>query len=618
MSFAFKDDRAEKDIFVARAILASFVVVVLLLVLAGRMMFLQVSQHELYATKSENNRVQLKTVAPIRGLIFDRNGVLLAENLPSHSLTLVPERIKNIDKTLALIDTLVGLTEDEIRGFKKQVSQYRRPYEAIPLKYQLNEDQIAKLMVNAYFMPGVQVEAELMRHYPFGEELAHVLGYVGQINEKEKKRLDPIQYKATRHMGKIGVERYYEEVLHGKAGYQKVETNAQGRILNVLERQAPIPGHNLVLNIDVRLQHEAMKAFEGRRGSLVAMDPKTGGILAMVSSPSFDPNLFVNGISYKAYNGLRDSLDKPLFDRATRGQYPPGSTMKPFIGLGFLDAGVTNWQEEISDPGFYMLENDERVYRDWKRTGHGEHIDLRHAIIQSCDTYFYEMAFRTGIDKLQPFLQQFGFGQNTAFDVGNALPGLLPTREWKKRYRNRAWYAGDTLNLGLGQGFMLVTPLQLATATNVYAAKGQWQRAKLVQYVNNELLLEEEKPADVQIRNPQDWDKMNRAMEGVIKHYLGTAKGLQRDLKYTIAGKTGTAQIVGIKQNELYDSKALQERQRDHALFMTFAPVEDPQISVAVVVENGESAGGTAAPIARKVMDMYLNTPVTEGLTYGR
>ncbi len=616
MSFASKDARVEKDIFTKRAYLAGLFVFILLCVLAGRMVFLQVTQYELYASKSENNRVQLKTVEPIRGLIFDRNGVLLAENLPSHSLTIVPERVKDMQKTLGLIQALIGITDDERARFEKRVKSYRRPYEAIPLKFQLEEDEIAKIMVNDFFLPGVQVEAELVRHYPMGKDFAHVLGYVGQMNEAEKKRLDPIQYKITRRIGKIGIERYYEKELHGQVGYQKVETNAQGRILKVLEKQSSIPGKNLILNLDARLQRTAMEAFDGRRGSLVAMDPKTGGVLAMVSSPSFDPNLFVNGISYKDYNALRDSLDVPLFDRATRGQYPPGSTMKPFIGLGFLESGVTNWEEEIKDPGWYMLENDERVYRDWKRTGHGEHIHLRDAIIQSCDTYFYEMSFRTGIDNLHPFLAQFGFGQNTGLDIGNALPALLPGREWKKAYRGRSWYAGDTLNLALGQGFMLATPLQLATATSVYAARGEWHRAKLVQFIDGVAVQEENKPDNIVLKNPANWDEMDRAMEGVITHYQGTARSLKRNLNYRMAAKTGTAQVVGIKQNEEYDSEALLERQRDHALFVSFAPIKDPKIAVAAVVENGESAGKTAGPIAKKVTDRFLNDDRPKGIAY--
>ena len=616
MSFASKDARVEKDIFTKRAYLAGLFVFILLCVLAGRMVFLQVTQYELYASKSENNRVQLKTVEPIRGLIFDRNGVLLAENLPSHSLTIVPERVKDMQKTLGLIQALIGITDDERARFEKRVKSYRRPYEAIPLKFQLEEDEIAKIMVNDFFLPGVQVEAELVRHYPMGKDFAHVLGYVGQMNEAEKKRLDPIQYKITRRIGKIGIERYYEKELHGQVGYQKVETNAQGRILKVLEKQSSIPGKNLILNLDARLQRTAMEAFDGRRGSLVAMDPKTGGVLAMVSSPSFDPNLFVNGISYKDYNALRDSLDVPLFDRATRGQYPPGSTMKPFIGLGFLESGVTNWEEEIKDPGWYMLENDERVYRDWKRTGHGEHIHLRDAIIQSCDTYFYEMSFRTGIDNLHPFLAQFGFGQNTGLDIGNALPALLPDREWKKAYRGRSWYAGDTLNLALGQGFMLATPLQLATATSVYAARGEWHRAKLVQFIDGVEVQEKNKPDNIVLKNPANWDEMDRAMEGVITHYQGTARSLKRNLNYRMAAKTGTAQVVGIKQNEEYDSEALLERQRDHALFVSFAPIKDPKIAVAAVVENGESAGKTAGPIAKKVTDRFLNDDRPKGIAY--
>jgi penicillin-binding protein 2 len=608
MSFALKDDRLEKDIFAIRAILASVSVLLLVLVLAARMTYLQVVQHDLYASKSDNNRVQIQPVAPIRGLIFDRNGVLLAENLPSHSLTVVAERIENMDETLALIETLVGLTANEKTQFLSRVKDWRRPYEAIPLKFKLSEDAIAKLMVNNPFLTGVQVEAELIRHYPKGADFAHVLGYVGQINQREKNKLDPSRYKATRRMGKIGVERYYEDLLHGEPGYQKVETNAQGRVLKVLERKSPIPGKNLILNIDSELQKIAYDAFAGRRGSLVAIDPNTGGVLAMVSSPSFNPNLFVNGISHNEYNALRDSLDVPLFDRATRGQYPPGSTMKPFLGLAFLEAGVTNWSETIDDPGWYMLENDDRVYRDWKRTGHGDAINLRHAIIESCDTFFYEMSFRTGLDSLHPFLSKFGFGKNTSLDVANALPALLPTKDWKRQHRGLSWYAGDTLNLALGQGFMLATPLQLATATSVFAAKGKWNRSKLVRYIDGDELKEETKPADILIKNPNDWDRMGRAMEDVVKHYKGTARVLSKNLSYRFAAKTGTAQVVGIKQNELYDSEALAERQRDHALFVSYAPAEAPEIAIASVVENGESAGSTAGPIAKLVTDHYLKS----------
>lgn len=605
MSFELKDARLEKEIFKRRSLLASAVIVIMLGILAGRMFYLQITQFEVFATKSENNRVQLKPVSPIRGLIFDRNGELLAENLPTHSLTIVPERVDDMEHTLGLIDALVELSDEERNAFLKRVKQWRRPYEAIPVKYQLSEEAIAKLMVNTYFLSGVQVEAELIRHYPQGMNFAHVLGYVGQMNEKEKQKLDPVRYKATRRVGKNGIEKRYEDLLHGEVGYQKVETNAQGRVIKVLDREPPEPGHNLYLHLDARLQKTAVKAFKGRRGALVAMDPETGGILAMVSSPTYDPNLFVNGISHRDYSALRDSLDIPLFDRASRGQYPPGSTMKPFIGLSFLESGVTDWAEKVEDPGWYMLENDERVYRDWKRDGHG-HVNLRKAMIESCDTYFYEMSFRTGIDQISPFLAKFGFGQDTSMDVGNALSALLPTREWKKIHRGRSWYAGDTLNLGLGQGYMLATPLQLASAVSVFAQKGKWNRAKLVNYINENMNIEEDWVPDVQIKDPENWDRMALAMEDVITHPRGTARAINRNLKYRMAGKTGTAQIVGIKQNEEYDSEALEERQRDHALFIAYAPIEEPKIAVAVIVENGESAGLTAAPIAREVMDMHI------------
>lgn len=603
---AFRDVSAEKRLFRRRTWVLLILIVLLLLVLVSRMMYLQINLHEKYQHLSENNRVQLRPIAPNRGLIYDRNGILLAENIPSYSLTLVPERVTNLSATVSFLSDLLGLEDRHLEQFEKRKKLRRRPFEPIVLKYGLDESEIAKVLVNRSFLPGVDVDAQLIRHYPLGDSFAHVLGYVGRINQREQQRLDQDpdvkrQYSATRYIGKLGVEQFYESSLHGEVGYQKVETNARGRVLSVLEQTAPLPGEDLTLNIDARLQQLAQEKLANYRGALVAIDVNDGGILAMYSNPSYDPNLFVTGISHKNYAALRDSPDLPLFDRTRRGGYPPASTLKPFLGLAMLDAGVTNWKERINDEGWYQLENDERIYRDWKREGHGL-VDMHHAIVQSCDTYFYEMAVRTGIDRLSPFLGQFGFGYNASLDVNHAIKGILPNRAWKKRTQGFSWYAGDTVNLGIGQGYMVATPLQLASATATLASRGYLRPPSLLQMPDDPL---ETEPAVI-LKDDRDWDRMFKSMENVITGLHGTARRLQRNLQFPIAGKTGTAQVVGIKQDEEYDSEALNERLRDHALFIAFAPIDQPKIALAVVVENGESAGATAAPMAQAIINEYL------------
>lgn len=603
---SFRDKKAEKRLFRGRAIFMSIFILILLSVLGARIAFLQIVEHEKYKNLSENNRIQLRPIAPNRGLIYDRNGTLLAENIPSHSLTMVKERVVDVDKTLAYLKTLVTFTERDEEQFRKRLKYSRRPYEPVVIKYQLNEEEIAKVMVNRFYLPGIDVEARLIRHYPEGEISVHALGYVGRINEKEFQRLDKKQYSATKHIGKLGIERHYETDLHGEVGYQKVETNVRGRILRVIEQKDPVPGKNLVLHLDQRLQKASAKAMGDYRGAVVAIDVATGGILAQYSNPSYDPNSFVTGISHKEYSGLRKNPDLPLFNRAIRGQYPPASTLKPFLGLAFLNAKAVTWEDKVDDRGWYKLENDDRLYRDWKRTGHG-HVDLHDAMMESCDTYFYDGALKTTIDKISPFLAKFGFGKNMTFDVPNALSGLLPDREWKKKNRRRSWYAGDTLNLGIGQGYMLATPMQLATATAVLAAKGKWHTPRLMKNIDGAADAEHiETLDDVVLNDPKDWNKMFDAMEDVIIGPRGTGRALRYNLNFRIAGKTGTSQVVSIAQDAEYDSETMAERNRDHALFIAFAPVENPSIAIAVIVENGESAGRTAGPIAKAVMQEYL------------
>jgi len=597
---------AEQRLFRSRAIFMTIFIFILLSVLGSRIAFLQIVEHEKYKDLSENNRIQLRPIAPTRGLIFDRNGILLAENIPSYSLTLVKERVNDLDETLVYLRTLLDISERDEEQFRKRLKYSRRPYEPVVVKYKLDEKEIAKVMVNRFYLPGIDVEARLVRHYPEAETSVHALGYVGRINEKEAQRLDKKQYRATKHVGKLGIERRYENELHGQVGYQKVETNARGRILQVIEQVDPVPGKDLVLHLDQRLQQASAVAMKGYRGAVVAIDVATGGILAQYSNPSYNPNAFVTGISHKEYSGLRNNPDLPLFNRAIRGQYPPGSTLKPFLGLSFLEANAVTWQDKIKDEGWYQLANDERYYRDWKRKGHGT-VNLHHAIMESCDTYFYDAAYKTTVDYFSPFLAKFGFGRNMTYDIPNALSGLLPDREWKKKKRRRSWYAGDTLNLGIGQGFMLTTPMQLATATAMLAAKGKWHTPRLMDTLAGESQIDDDKAlADVILKDPENWDKMFKAMKAVITGPRGTARGLRRNLNFTMAAKTGTAQVVSIAQNEEYDSEALAERNRDHALFVAFAPVENPTIAIAVIVENGESAGRTAGPIAKAVMQEYL------------
>lgn len=611
----FKDPIRETRIFTFRAIIFWIVVVCLVLVLAGRVFYLQVLQHERYATASDKNRVLLQPIAPNRGLIFDTNGKLLAENRASQSLNIIIERVgEDLPDLLALIQSLILVKKSDLESFEKRRQQRRRPYEPVPLRGKLTEEEIAILAVNSYRLPGVTVEAQLVRNYPFAASTAHVLGYVGRINERELKEIDPVNYSGTKSIGKLGVEKFYEAQLHGKVGFQKVEVNALGRVLSVLEREDPVPGADITLYLDSDLQRTAEQALGERRGAVVAIDTQTGGILALTSQPSFDPNLFVTGIDAKTYALLRDSLDLPLFNRALRGQYPPGSTVKPFVALAGLELGHIDWSYTINDPGWYQINQGGRFYRDWKKWGHGK-VDLEHAIAQSCDTYFYDLAHRMKVDDLHAFLWQFGFGQRISLDVAEAVSGILPSTTWKKNRTGQPWYTGDSLNVGIGQGYMLATPLQLATATMVLANRGKWLQPRLLKSIRvNKNYIESLPPTEevtatpenVKLKRKENWELMIDAMESVVHGSRGTAQGIGKELDYRIAGKTGTAQVVGIKQDEEYDVEKVAERNQDHGLFVAFAPADKPRIALAVIVENGGGGSVSAAPVARKVLDAYL------------
>jgi len=602
---AIKDHYLETRLFTQRVILAYVFVLLVVIGLVARMFYLQVVQHDVYVTLSDKNRVHVQPVSPIRGLIVDRKGRLLADNQPSYTLTMVKERVTTIESTLDQLTEILQLTDSEKEKFLQRLRHRRRPFESVPLRYKLSEEEIAKIAVNQYRLPGVEVEAQLVRHYTEGLGLAHSIGYVGRINEKELKRIDAVNYSATHHIGKLGIEKYYEDLLHGSVGYQEVETTARGQVLRVLKREDPKPGAQLQLSLDLELQKKALELLGGRRGSIVALDPKTGGVLTMVSTPTYDPNLFVTGISTKNYSALRDSPDLPLFNRAIRGQYPPGSTIKPQMGIAGLDTGVVSGGYTIFDRGWYQLENDERKYRDWKKGGHGR-VSLRSAITQSCDTYFYGMAFGLGIDRMHKYLSQFGLGKKTGIDITDELGGLMPSREWKKRVRGQPWYPGESLNTGIGQGYMQATPLQLAVATAILANRGKMVKPRLVQKINNEEFFGGLSNAQIKLKREDYWDYIIRGMVDVVHGKKGTARRLSRGIKYKMAGKTGTAQVLGIKQDEEYDASKIKERHRDHALFVAFAPVNDPKIAIAIIVENGGSGSSTAAPIARKLLDAYL------------
>jgi penicillin-binding protein 2 len=598
----------ERCLFKRRMIVSGIVIFSMLMVLVCRLFFLQIVEHEKYQALSDNNRLEVVAIPPTRGLIYDRHGELLAENLPSHTLSIVVERTDDIDQLLIDIQKFVDVSDEQITRFYQRLNQYRRPYDPVPLKIKLTDEEIAALAANRIFLEGVQVEAELIRQYPQGEAFAHVLGYVGRINEKEAETLDKGAYAGIRFIGKQGVEKQYEEVLLGKAGYQRVETNARGRVLKVLEKQAPVPGANIHLQLDSALQKKAFELLDGKRGSIVAIEPDTGGILAMVSQPSFDPNLYVTGFPTVLYNELRESSDKPFLNRATRGQYPAASTIKPFIGLAGVDGGYTTWSYTINDNGWFKLPNDDRIYRDWKRGGHGI-VNLTDAIEESVDTYFYELAYRMTLEPIHDMLDQFGFGKTTTLDVYNSASGNNPSRQWKKDRHGFSWYAGDTVNLGIGQGYMLVTPTQLAIATAVLANHGQWFMPRLLMYSNDESLLEFDDKAqpDIKLNDESNWAKMDHAMTEVIYGRKGTARRVGYKAKYTIAGKSGTAQVAEIKRDE--NGNALDDvadHLKDHAWFMAYAPVEDPKIALVVLVENGGGGSTVAGPIARELLDEYL------------
>ena len=585
-----------------------FIMLVMGLTLISRYVDLQVNQFQNFATDSDNNRVHVRPAAPTRGVIYDRNGEILADNRPTSNLSIIRERTDDLGQLINKVGSLITLTDNDITRFYSRLKR-RKPFEPTPLKFNLTEKEQAILAVNQHILDGTKVSARLTRFYPKRDLFTHVVGYVGRINDRESKIINPINYSGTDSIGKIGIEKFYEESLLGEVGSDHVETNARGRVMRVIDHVSPVAGNDLTLHLDSRLQQVAYEAFSGERGSLVAIEIETGGVLAMVSAPSYDANPFVSGISQKAYDALLNSEDKPMFNRSIRGQYPPGSTIKPLFGLIGLQSQSITTETKIEDPGYFLMEGIERPWRDHnsERGGHGKGVDLAKAIIESCDVFFYKMGVKIGIDTLATSSEAFGLGKKTNIDLPGERSGIMPSRIWKKNARGASWFDGDTINVSIGQGFMLTTPLQLAVMTASIASRGDLIQPQIVKSINGVenptiKVTESSKISD------KHWNYIHESMRDVVHSNRGTARGINKDLTYNIAGKTGTAQVISINASDEYDRSKISERQWDHALFVAFAPAEDPKIAVALIVENGEHGSSAAAPIARTVIDTYIKS----------
>ncbi|CAM5247259.1 penicillin-binding protein 2 [Rhodanobacter lindaniclasticus] len=606
---ALKNVRDETALFRRRALVGFVLILLGLGGLVGRYAVLQVVRHDEFATRSTNNRVKPRAIPPARGLIYDRNGVVLADNVPAFRLEVVPEQVKDMPALLARLGKVVPLDQDDIDAFNKQLKQSRR-FDSVPLKMRLTEDEIDHFAVNRWRFPNVDVVPYLTRHYPFGPLFAHVIGYVGRIDADDLQRLDPDRYQGTSHVGRSGVERSYEDLLHGKPGYELLEVNADGRTQHVLETHAPTPGRSLYLSIDVRVQKAAEAAFEGRPGAAVAIDPRNGQVLAMVSVPTFNPNLFVNGISQADYRALTTNPDKPLYNRALRGVYPPGSTVKPFLALGGLELGLRKPSDTVYSNGQFCLPGQTRCYRDDKRGGDGT-VDMVTAIQKSTNTYFYKLALDMGIDRLSQWMSRFGFGRKTGIDLIGESTGILPSRAWKATNSKQPWYPGETVIAGIGQGYWAVTPLQLAHAVATLAGGGVPYQPRLG--MDSSTVGEARRqplpnpPGDTLIRQRGDWAVINEGMRAVITD--GTGKGLNDGFPYAIAGKSGTAERYS-RTSDAYDTNRSTAylATRHRAWFIAYAPTDHPRIAVAVVLEEGAWGASAAGPIAREILDAWLAT----------
>lgn len=602
------DPARQKQFFRLRLWIAFVFVILCFSLLAGRMAYLQIFHFDHYHSMAEGNRISVEVIPPTRGKIYDRNHILLADNQPTYALRFTRERNMDIDAVVDLLQTLLPeLNPKKLHKFGQQM-HHTRVFNHITSSFSLNEQQAAIVAVNSYRLPGVSLTARLKRTYPFGSTAVHAIGYVGRINMEEVKQLDPTLYRGTDSIGKAGIEQFYESQLHGKPGLQYIEINAKGRIIRKLKATPPQPGEDIQLTLDIRLQRYVASLLEGKKGAIVVMEPSSGEVLAYVSQPTYDPNLFVDGISQKAYHALLSNPQRPLINRVINGQYPPGSTIKPFVALGAIEQNIISPNKKIFDPGY--MEYSGHRYRDWKRQGHGL-VDMDIAITQSCDTYFYKLSLKMGIDTIHDILYPFGFGHPTGIDLPHESTGILPSQAWKRATKKLPWYRGETVIAAIGQGYMLATPLQLAKAASILANHGK--------IVHPHLNLKAAKPVEkatdtpdskhteidakqIPIRDIHNWNKVITAMTHVMHSRHGTATKYARGLPFRMAGKTGTAQVFSLKNTE-YDAESIKQSLRDHSLFIGFAPVENPQIAISVIVENSTVK---AAPLAVKIANYYL------------
>lgn len=608
---AFKNIQEEKQSFLGRIVFGALLCIGMTTALVARLVDLQIVQNNYYSTRADDNRMRLTPVPPVRGLIYDRHGVLLAQNKPAFVLELTPEQVPDLDKTLKELSPLVALSEKDIERFKDRVKKSPR-YRGVPLRINLSMEEVARYEINRHNFHGVDVTAGLTRNYPIGESAAHIVGYVGGITNEELEDVNEKDYEGVTQIGKIGVEKSHEEQLRGTPGAKIIEANAYGRPLRELDYRRGAPGKNLYLSLDTKVQIAAEQALGELTGAIVAIDPRNGEIIAMVSKPGFNPQLFVEGIDFKTYRALNDDKLRPLFNRALQGQYPPGSTIKPTVALAGLEYGVVDPARGEFCKGEYSLPGSSRRYRCWKRKGHGW-MDMAQGVMHSCDVYFYQLANTLGVDRIHSALSEFGLGKQTGVDLPLEKSGLLPSREWKRLRRKEAWYPGETLNIGIGQGYMMTTPLQLAQMTARIAMRGGGFKPHIVHASEDTLTRERTTVAPkalppIHLKNDRNWMEVIGAMEQVAHSPGGTAYRIGKTAPYRIAAKTGTAQVAGMAQNEeeARDISTIKRELRDHALFIAFAPVDDPKIALAVIAEHAGHGGAVAGPVARQVMDMVL------------
>ncbi|WP_022941098.1 penicillin-binding protein 2 [Psychromonas hadalis] len=609
---SIRNHSAESALFMRRTLVVFIAIVFAIGVLITNLYYLQISSFESFQTRSNDNRISVQTVPPNRGLIYDRNGIILAENRPVYSLQVIVKKTKNLKRKINKLRNMFDLSNEEVEQFYKR-NRYARSFRPILLRDQLSTEEVAIFTVNQHLFKGFSIKANLKRYYPFGDAFTHVLGYIAKINSKDLQRIeqrgDTARYRGTYYIGKLGIEKYYEQLLHGQPGQRQVEVDSWGKVIRVLNFKPPVPGRDIKLNIDIQLQLKAQQLLGDTRGSVIVLDARTGGVLTLVSNPSYDPNLFVQGISNKKYNALLSSKDRPLINRATQGRYPPASTIKPQMALLALNTKVITEHTKIKDPGWWIVPGSKRRFRDWKRWGHGM-VDVNHAIEQSCDTFFYDAAYKIGIDRINPFMQQFGFGDYSGLDIYEETKAIMPSREWKRARFNAPWYDGDTISVGIGQGYWTVTPIQLTQATAILARKGEVITPHILHSIvskSGAFNAVQESKMPIKLQDEHYWEIALKAMYGVTSKRTGTAHRAFANTSYTIAGKSGTAQVINMKEDEEYDASKIAERHRDNAMFVAFAPYESPEIVATVILENAGGGSSHAAPIIRALFDEYFD-----------